>query len=191
LQQNGLKVQGIFRLSGSSERVNFLREAIDKSGGDTVEFKSKSDEEVHCVSGLLKAFLRELPEPLTTFDIYAPLLENPWDFETVRRLMSTIPALNRKVLKFLFSFINQVKENSNVNQMHEGNLAIVFGPNLLRPRDSRGSELTDTPKILAAVQTMINYYTYLFEENVGDSSNIEKKKKRQLKNKECLGNQSQ
>jgi hypothetical protein len=47
--------------------------------------------------------------------------------------------------------------------MHEGNLSIVFGPNLLRSKD-KGSELTDTPKILAAVQTMINYYNFLFEE---------------------------
>ena len=85
--------------------------------------------------------------------------------------MTTIPSLNRRVLKFLFTFINQVKENSNVNQMHEGNLAIVFGPNLLRAKDARGSELTDTPKILAAVQTMINYYTYLFEDGQSKNKN--------------------
>jgi len=83
------------------------------------------------------------------------------EVESVRRLMSTLPSLNKKILRYLFEFINKVKENSSSNQMHEGNLAIVFGPNLLRARDSK-ADITDTPKILAAVQTMINYHSFLF-----------------------------
>lgn len=72
LQENGLDTLGIFRLSGSAERVNELREGLEK--GEGLKAVASDPGDLHAVAGLLKAFLRELPEPLLTFELYKPLL---------------------------------------------------------------------------------------------------------------------
>ena len=60
-----IKQEGIFRLSGLSSVVNELRAAYD-SGSDV----DLSLHEVNDCCGLLKLFLREMPEPLFPFRFY-------------------------------------------------------------------------------------------------------------------------
>ena len=57
-----MKEEGIFRLSGSSTHIKELREAFDR--GEEVDLTLVKDE--HVVTGLLKLYFRELPEPLFT-----------------------------------------------------------------------------------------------------------------------------
>lgn len=61
-----LDVVGIFRLSGSSVRIDEYQQAFDK--GVQVDLSTENDP--HCVSGLLKSYFRELPEPILTFGLY-------------------------------------------------------------------------------------------------------------------------
>lgn len=56
--------EGLFRISGAMEDIQALRECVDK--GDPIDFDSISNP--HNVSGLLKLFVRELPEPLVPQD---------------------------------------------------------------------------------------------------------------------------
>ncbi len=65
LQQKGLYTEGIFRLSGSAERIQELKEVFNRG-----EIPTLGENDVHNAAGLLKAFLRELPEPLLTFESY-------------------------------------------------------------------------------------------------------------------------
>lgn len=54
--------EGLFRIPGSAVRMRKAQAAVD-AGGDV-------EGTVHDQAGLLKAFLRELPEPLLTFRLY-------------------------------------------------------------------------------------------------------------------------
>jgi hypothetical protein len=64
-------VEGIFRLSGNAVRVREIKTQFDR--GQDVDLSKETDP--HVVAGLIKLFLRELPEPLFPFDFYTPLME--------------------------------------------------------------------------------------------------------------------
>jgi hypothetical protein len=60
---------GLFRLSGSLTEVKALREKFDR--GEVVDFGNLEHvKSPHTVASLLKMWLRELPEPLATFELY-------------------------------------------------------------------------------------------------------------------------
>lgn len=67
------------------------------------------------------------------------------------------------MIHYLFHFIKTVSEHSNVNQMNDSNLAIVFSPNLLRPKHEVPiGALADTPFVLSLVRELINNYSFYF-----------------------------
>lgn len=60
-----IDTEGIFRRSGNYSKVVELKQKVN-SGSD-VDFK---DVDTHVIAGLLKTFLRDLEEPLLTFELY-------------------------------------------------------------------------------------------------------------------------
>ena len=70
LEEKGLLVAGIFRVSGSKKRLESLKSQYDS--GNIVNFAEYS---VHDFAGLLKLYLRELPEPVFPSRLYKLLIE--------------------------------------------------------------------------------------------------------------------
>ncbi|XP_063497017.1 rho GTPase-activating protein 1 isoform X2 [Symphalangus syndactylus] len=97
--------------------------------------------ELHLPAVILKTFLRELPEPLLTFDLYPHVVgflsidESQRVPETLR-VLQTLPEENYQVLRFLTAFLVQISAHSDQNKMTNTNLAVVFGPNLLWAKDA-------------------------------------------------------
>jgi len=60
--------EGIFRVEANQEEL-----AAALSEGDALEFASVKS--VHVIAGIVKLFLRELPEPLLTFHFYEQYVE--------------------------------------------------------------------------------------------------------------------
>ncbi len=56
-------------MSGSASAIQSLKKDIDK--GKPIDFTRVNDPNV--ISGLLKLYLRELPEPLCTYSLYPEL----------------------------------------------------------------------------------------------------------------------
>ncbi|CAB4027764.1 rho GTPase-activating 8-like isoform X2 [Paramuricea clavata] len=133
LRESGLEVEGLFRRSANVTVVNGYAAIFNR--GETVQFVWEED--THVAAVLLKKFLRELPEPLLTFQLYDDIMrihalpdEEKVD-EVVRVLKSALPRQNYIVLKYLMEFLVQVMNNAHLNKMNATNLAIVFGPNLI------------------------------------------------------------
>lgn len=93
LVTHGLKVRGLFRVSCNAERAREVKAKLDRRTqylclvvmkrfngtfitGETVVFEEGEDD-CHVAGSLLKSLLRELPEPLFTFDLYAKVLAAP------------------------------------------------------------------------------------------------------------------
>jgi len=66
LEAKGLTTEGIFRISASSTKIQEMKKKF-VTGTATVDL---SDAQVCEVATLLKLYIRELPEPLITFDAY-------------------------------------------------------------------------------------------------------------------------
>jgi len=64
-----ITLQGVFRLSGDSLEIGATRDRLDL--GAAVDLAKVGP---HSVSGLVKLFLRSLPEPLLRFDHYDQLV---------------------------------------------------------------------------------------------------------------------
>jgi hypothetical protein len=67
LETKGLDTQGIFRVSPPKSALDELKKKIDQ--GKPVDWNIIDD--VHTVTGTFKLFLRELPQPLLTFELYS------------------------------------------------------------------------------------------------------------------------
>ncbi|ESO84993.1 hypothetical protein LOTGIDRAFT_168254 [Lottia gigantea] len=136
LKENALEVDGIFRRSARA--VTLKQVQRDFNEGKEVDFNEIGD--VHVPAVLLKTFLRELQDPILTYDLHEPitrlhLLDSNKQLVEVQRLLrEEMPEDNYIVLKYIMQFLTQVTEKQAINKMTPMNLAIVFGPNLVWPK---------------------------------------------------------
>ncbi|CAL8392345.1 unnamed protein product [Gadus morhua 'NCC'] len=127
---------GLFRKPGSHTRIKALKAKLNRGEG------CLSTALPYDVAGLVKAFCRELPQPLFPFELQKALLRaqalpSPPERTSALQLLSCLlPARNASLLHFLFTFLHQVSQRCAENLMTSSNLAMVFTPCLLFPSDA-------------------------------------------------------
>ena len=158
IEQRGLEEVGIYRISGSLTTVNALKAAFN--GKDEVDLRDDRWADINAIAGVFKLWLRELPEPLMTYDLYSRFLAT-LDIEdytqkslALKELVHQLPVPNFSMLKRLIEHLQKVTDYEATNHMYAHNLAIVFGPNILQPTPSLMS-LTSSMNDLGKVQTLI------------------------------------
>lgn len=76
--EDALQTEGIFRRSASAEQVKEVQELFNC--GEKVEFESYGEpQSYHLAAVILKSFLRQLEEPILTYDLYDDVL----DFQSI------------------------------------------------------------------------------------------------------------
>ncbi|CAH0716222.1 unnamed protein product, partial [Brenthis ino] len=132
-QPDALETEGIFRRSANILVIKELQRACNR--GEPISFRN----DPHNAAVLLKTFLRDLEEPLLTFDLHEEILKfQTWSNRDKPRqvkilILERLPLDNYKLLKYIFQFLWKVQDRSCLNKMTSGNLAVVFGPNLSWP----------------------------------------------------------
>ncbi|XP_078494304.1 rho GTPase-activating protein 12 isoform X1 [Ciona intestinalis] len=135
VERRGLEVDGIYRVSGNLSHVQKLRYMIDRD--EPVNLSEPEWEDIHLVTGALKMFLRELPEPVIPFAFFdkfvtaCKMQDKPQRLKSTKALVQALPAVNRETLTYLMQHFRRVVERSSQNRMQIQNIAIVFGPTLL------------------------------------------------------------
>nr|XP_034334130.1 rho GTPase-activating protein 8 isoform X32 [Crassostrea gigas] len=163
LRQNALDVEGIFRRSANAVQLKAVQKKFNQ--GETVNFAVEGDEHIPAVA--LKIFLRDLQEPLLTFDLYQPILrlhtvEDERKVAEVRRMLhEELPEDNYQILKFIVQLLTEVVDHSAMNKMNSSNLAIVFGPNLLWPKGQ--ASLSSMGYLNNFARLLIDNYSQLFD----------------------------
>ncbi|XP_063043989.1 rho GTPase-activating protein 1 isoform X2 [Engraulis encrasicolus] len=137
LRTQGLEMEGIFRRSANVTLVKTVQEKYNS--GEEVNFGEMED--VHLAAVILKTFLRELPEPLLTYQLYNDIInfqnvDKDAQVVTIQNLLAMLPQENYASLKYLILFLAEVSAQSEINKMNNSNLAVVFGPNLLWGQDA-------------------------------------------------------
>ncbi|KAI2466766.1 RhoGAP-domain-containing protein [Annulohypoxylon bovei var. microspora] len=168
----GLAVEGIYRLSGSTAHVNKLKHLFDTNeDAPILDFRNPENffHDVNSVAGLLKQFLRDLPDPLLTSEHYAGFIEAAKsDDDVVRRdslhaIINALPDPNYATLRALTLHLHRVIEHSAVNRMNSQNLAIVFGPTLMGT--APGSNIQDAGWQVRVVDTILQNTYQIFDED--------------------------
>ncbi|XP_016324169.1 rho GTPase-activating protein 23-like isoform X4 [Sinocyclocheilus anshuiensis] len=174
VEDMGLEYTGIYRVPGNNAVVSSLQEQLNK-GGD-INIAEEKWQDLNVVSSLLKSFFRKLPEPLFTDDKYndfieANRMENASDrLRTMKKLIRDLPDYYFHTLKFLIGHLKTVADHSEKNKMEPRNLALVFGPTLVRnSEDNMTDMVTHMPDRYKIVETLIQHHAWFFsEENEKD-----------------------
>ncbi|XP_040844015.1 rho GTPase-activating protein 12 isoform X1 [Ochotona curzoniae] len=142
VEEHGLDVDGIYRVSGNLAVIQKLRFAVNHD--EKLDLTDSKWEDIHVITGALKMFFRELPEPLFTFnhfnDFVNAIKQEPRQrVAAVKDLIRQLPKPNQDTMQILFKHLKRVIENGEKNRMTYQSIAIVFGPTLLKPEKETGN----------------------------------------------------
>uniref|UniRef100_A0A8C0U438 Rho GTPase activating protein 29 n=1 Tax=Cyanistes caeruleus TaxID=156563 RepID=A0A8C0U438_CYACU len=185
--------EGIYRVNGAKSRVEKLCQAFE-NGKDLVEL---SELYAHDISNVLKLYLRQLPEPLILFRLYNEFIGLAKESQNaneeldaklaspkaktrqslcielsriiikIKDLLKQLPVPNYNTLQYLIGHLHRVTEQCDENKMSASNLGIIFGPTLIRPRQTDAtvslSSLVDYPYQARVVELLITYYEKIFD----------------------------
>ncbi|THU92989.1 RhoGAP-domain-containing protein [Dendrothele bispora CBS 962.96] len=175
IEKYGLDVQGIYRLSGTTSKVQKLKQLLDKDL-DSVDLDSPEwSSDINNVTGVLKMWLRELPEPLMTFSLQQSFIEAAKiENDRLRHIrlherVNDLPDPNYATLKYLLGHLHEVYQHSSVNSMTVQNLAIVFGPTLFgspvpNAQGPAANGVADAPYQNMGIETILKHYNDIFVE---------------------------
>uniref|UniRef100_F7AP07 Rho-GAP domain-containing protein n=1 Tax=Monodelphis domestica TaxID=13616 RepID=F7AP07_MONDO len=143
VESRGLDIDGLYRISGNLATIQKLRYKVDHD--ERLDLDDGRWEDVHVITGALKLFFRELPEPLFPFSHFHQFISAISERQKVRRschvrdLVHSLPAPNQNTMRLLFQHLCRVIEHKEENRMSVQSVAIVFGPTLLRPEFEEGN----------------------------------------------------
>ncbi|XP_036958378.1 rac GTPase-activating protein 1-like [Acanthopagrus latus] len=133
IEHRGLNEVGLYRVSGQERMVKELKEKLIR--GKTLPPLNKIDD-INVITGVLKDFLRSLPEPLLTFHLNKAFMEaaeiqdDDNSLAMLYQNISELPQPNRDTLACLMIHLQKVSQSVET-KMDVNNLARVFGPTLV------------------------------------------------------------
>ncbi|XP_026004397.1 rho GTPase-activating protein 12-like isoform X5 [Astatotilapia calliptera] len=137
VENNGLSVDGLYRVSGNLAVIQKLRFAVNHD--EKVNLSDGKWEDIHVTTGALKMFFRELPEPLFTYSLFHDFVsaikisDHKHRVQSIKELVRQLPKPNHDTMQALFKHLRKVVDYGEENRMTTQSVAIVFGPTLLRP----------------------------------------------------------
>uniref|UniRef100_A0A3B5LYY6 Rho GTPase-activating protein 19 n=1 Tax=Xiphophorus couchianus TaxID=32473 RepID=A0A3B5LYY6_9TELE len=174
-----LHVEGLFRVPGHSLRQAALREMLNN--GTEIDLET-GDFHPNDAATLLKVFLGELPEPLlmhrhyhahlkigelTCFDEKGNKTNVPdkaRQIEAFQLLFMLLPPTNRSLLKLLLDLLYHTARSQNMNKMSAINLATMFAPHIIWPKNVTASDLQgNIEKLNNGVAFLIRHSQKMFK----------------------------
>ncbi|XP_042192961.1 rho GTPase-activating protein 19 isoform X2 [Callorhinchus milii] len=173
-----LHVEGLFRIPGNSVRQQSLREALNSGMEMDLECGEFHPNDV---ATMLKAFLGELPEPLLSHRHYnahlkiadlmvfdalgnkTSVADKERQIEALQLLFLLLPSATRNLLKLLLDLLYHTAKQQLSNKMSAHNLALMFAPHILWPRNLLVSDLQENiTRLTNGVTFMIKHSQKLF-----------------------------
>ncbi|XP_065604866.1 unconventional myosin-IXb isoform X7 [Cyrtonyx montezumae] len=159
VEMHGLYTEGIYRKSGSANRMKELKQLL-QADPSSVKLENYP---IHTITGILKQWLRELPDPLMTSAQYNDFLravelpEKQEQLCAIYSVLEQLPQANHNTLERLIFHLVKVALIEDVNRMSPNALAIVFAPCLLRCPDTSDplTSMKDVSKTTMCVEMLI------------------------------------
>nr|XP_046224858.1 rho GTPase-activating protein 44-like isoform X1 [Oncorhynchus gorbuscha] len=163
----GMQEEGLFRVAPSASKLKKLKASLDCGVMDVQEYSV----DPHAIAGALKSYLRELPEPLMTFELYDEWIQASNIQDQDKRLQALLtaceklPLANGNNFKYLVKFLAKLDDYQDENKMTPGNIAIVLGPNLLwTTQEGNITEMMTTVslQIVGIIEPIIQHADWFF-----------------------------
>uniref|UniRef100_A0A803SWJ5 Rho GTPase activating protein 23 n=1 Tax=Anolis carolinensis TaxID=28377 RepID=A0A803SWJ5_ANOCA len=194
VEDKGLEYMGIYRVPGNNAVVSSLQDQLNK-GSAEINLQDERWQDLNVISSLLKSFFRKLPEPLFTDDKYNDFIEaNRIEdaserMKTLRKLIRDLPVHYYETLKFLVGHLKTIADHSEKNKMEPRNLALVFGPTLVRTSEDNMTDMvTHMPDRYKIVETLIQHSDWFFsdKEDKGEKTPVDEQETQSVPNIEYL-----
>mmetsp|Transcript_48029 Transcript_48029/g.113362 ORF Transcript_48029/g.113362 Transcript_48029/m.113362 type:complete len:323 (-) Transcript_48029:118-1086(-) len=146
------------------EPVKALIKVLD---ADAAVVDLSTQKETHTVCTVLRHWMVELPEPLLTYSLYDNFINAGYEADAVgalSRVTCQLGDANFLACQRLFLFLAFVAKKDPASIP---DLAVAFGPSLLRPRRREGvlrGVMQDLPAICSLVEVLITNAEALFKE---------------------------
>ncbi|KAG7908003.1 hypothetical protein KL925_003765 [Ogataea polymorpha] len=141
IESRGIR-EGIYRVSGSSlaiDKIERFFETVEISNEKEVnKVSSILEGDINAVAGMLKRYLKKIPDPVIPFKNYEQFIEvsklqsEADKYTGLKGLLHDLPQANFIVLQQLSKHMGLVVRNSRVTKMTYSSLATVFAPTLAR-----------------------------------------------------------
>nr|XP_020461344.1 unconventional myosin-IXa isoform X2 [Monopterus albus] len=177
IEMHGLYAEGIYRKSGSTNKIKELKQGLNTD----VDSVNLDDYNIHVIASVFKQWLRDLPNPLMTFELYEEFIRAMGlqdKKETIRGVYSVIDQLSRSHLntleRLIFHLVRIVLQEET-NRMSANALAIVFAPCILRCPDTIDplQSVQDISKTTACVELIICEQMNKYKVRLKDISTLE------------------
>eukprot|EP01116_Phalansterium_solitarium_P004553 TRINITY_DN1558_c6_g1_i1.p1 TRINITY_DN1558_c6_g1~~TRINITY_DN1558_c6_g1_i1.p1 ORF type:complete len:480 (-),score=42.50 TRINITY_DN1558_c6_g1_i1:277-1716(-) len=158
----GLLEEGTFRQSGSKAEIDRIAAELDD--GTTVNF---ADVDVHCLTGLIKKLLRELPESLLSGMCGQRLLQlykeggQTCTNRDIQSALDMLPAVHFHVCKALFKVLVDIAA-SPATRLTPSALSTCFGTLLFNEKLLSATCIADIHSATSIVQRLIEDYANIF-----------------------------
>jgi hypothetical protein len=161
LLKHGPNYEGIFRISGQKDYIDQWIIKIDE--GELLPLGHKNIEDLcHNVSSILKKYIRDLPTPILTWELYDDFLKTNFLSEEERpivlgQLLTKIPIEHTNLLFELLVVCAAVELKSSSNRMTPENLAVVFGLGILKHKDEMKTtmDIAQIQKVFIALLALL------------------------------------
>ncbi|XP_076665068.1 GTPase regulator associated with FAK isoform X3 [Andrena cerasifolii] len=162
LEERGLEEQGLYRVVGVASKVNkLLAMGLDRRKLEKLTLDDRFEWESKTITSALKTYLRTLSEPLMTFPYYCRFISaakqetKETRISDIHNLVYRLPKPNFNMLILLIRHLCSVAKKSDKNLMTVGNLAVCFGPSLLRPEEETVASIMDIKFYNIVVEILI------------------------------------
>ncbi|XP_054646752.1 unconventional myosin-IXb isoform X2 [Dunckerocampus dactyliophorus] len=177
VEMQGLYTEGIYRKSGSANRMKELHQRLETDP----HLVCLEDYPIHTVTGLVKQWLRELPDPLMTFTHYNEFLhavelpDKQEQLYAIYKVLEELPTANFNTLERLIFHLVRVCKEEAYNRMSPNSLAIVFAPCVLRCPDGADPLLSmkDVAKTTTCVEMLISEQIRRYNEKMEEIEQLE------------------
>uniref|UniRef100_H3BXW5 Oligophrenin 1 n=1 Tax=Tetraodon nigroviridis TaxID=99883 RepID=H3BXW5_TETNG len=176
IETKGLTQEGVYRTVGSNIQVQkLLNTFFDPSNPGDVDIQT-SGWEISTITSALKFYLRSLSEPLMTYSLHTDLMcaaksENlDFRLSEIHALTYKLPEKNRRMLEMLIKHLVTVCSHSEDNRMTSSNMAVIFGPTLMRAQVETVAAMLDIKFQNIVVEILIEEHKKIFGGMPEDSS---------------------
>ncbi|KAJ3180575.1 Rho-type gtpase-activating protein [Gaertneriomyces sp. JEL0708] len=180
VEARALDFEGIYRKSGPLTQTNHLMRLFNAHHIHTLNPPLDSPEseiDIMAVTSVLKQWFRELPTPLLGGEEYDALLlslrDSPVDdqdrIEKLKIVVQALPESHRETLAHLMRHLKKISDASADNYMTPANLGVVFGPSLVRGRET-AMDMMKTGYKNGLVEGLVKFAMEVFGEEVRSPS---------------------
>ncbi|KAL8597793.1 hypothetical protein ACOMHN_004908 [Nucella lapillus] len=181
VEMHGLFTEGLYRKSAAAPKARELRALLEAD----YELVMLDEYPVHTLTTVMKAFFRELPEPVLSFELYdeflrgAEIKDRKEQVQCMFAVIEKLPKANYDLFERLTFHLAKVAMHEESTKMSVNGLSIIFAPCLLRSNKKIQAQesLNQIPKQTSCIEVILSEELATVRSKLEDISTLESAEK--------------